>query len=156
MTPRSPPALPGWSKQLTLWLDDRLRIPGTQIRFGLDAILGALLPGAGDALTALGSASLLLLALRRGVPTVVLLRMLLNIAIDTAVGAIPVFGDLFDVAFKSNRRNLELLERSSSTTLPAARAVDYLVVGLACALLVLGALTPVVLLALLFQSLLSK
>lgn len=149
------PPLPPWSEKLTRWLDDGLTIPGTRIRFGLDAIIGALLPGAGDALTAVGSTSLLLLALRRGVPTVVLLRMLFNIALDATLGAIPVVGDIFDVAFKSNRRNLELIERCSTEGQPA-RPVDYLVVGLACGLLVLSVLAPFVLWALLLGSLGGK
>jgi hypothetical protein len=115
--PRAEP-LPAWAEQLVRAMDDGLRVPGTEIRFGLDAILGLLLPGVGDALGAVSTLSLFGLALRRGVPYVLLLRMALNVCIDAVVGAIPLLGDLFDVSFKANRRNLELIEASLSATQP--------------------------------------
>ena len=67
--------LPAWAETLTRVLDDLVRIPGTNIGFGLDGVLGLLVPGAGDAVTGIGSLSLLLLALRRGVPSVVIGRI---------------------------------------------------------------------------------
>jgi hypothetical protein len=110
-----PPAkAPAWAERLVRLMDDGLRIPGTEIRLGLDAILGFLLPGVGDALGAVSALSLFGLAVRRGVPYVVLLRMALNVAIDALVGAIPLLGDVFDVGFKANRRNLQLIERSAA------------------------------------------
>ncbi len=92
-------------------LDDFLRIPGTQIRFGLDGIVG-LIPGIGDVLGAMASWIIILAAWLRGVPRVTLARMLANVAIETIVGTVPVLGDAFDIAWKANRRNFALLERS--------------------------------------------
>lgn len=135
--------LPAWAERLASLLDDAVRVPGTNIRFGLDGILGALLPGAGDALTALSSVALLALALQRRVPTVVLLRMLVNIAIDAMLGAIPLLGDLFDVAFKSNRRNLELMRPYADRADRQAKLSDYVVVALALALVALGLVLPI-------------
>jgi hypothetical protein len=93
------------------WLMDRaFHIPGTKITVGLDALLG-LLPIGGDVLTGLVQAGLVLVALRHyHVPRMVAARMMANVLIDIAIGAIPVLGDLFDVAFKANTRNLQLLE----------------------------------------------
>jgi hypothetical protein len=135
--------LPAWAERLTRLLDDAIRIPGTNIRFGLDGLLGALLPGAGDALTALSSVSLLALALQRRVPRVVLLRMLLNVTIDTMLGSIPLVGDLFDVAFKSNRRNLELIRFYVDRAERQPKFSDYLVVALALVLVALGLVLPI-------------
>lgn len=92
-------------------LDDFLRIPGTQIRFGLDGIIG-LIPGVGDILGAMASWIIILAAWLRGVPKVTLARMLANVAIETIIGTVPVLGDAFDIAWKANRRNFALLERS--------------------------------------------
>src|SRR5688500_16273473 len=92
------------SRALARILDTAVRIPGTQIRFGLDALLG-LIPGAGDVAGALLSSYIILAAARQGAPRAVLLRMIGNVALDSMVGAIPVLGDIFDVAFKSNARN---------------------------------------------------
>lgn len=92
------------------WLDSRFRLPGTNIRFGLDSVLG-LVPGVGDAVTTLPAAYLLLRAHRMGVPKTMLVRMGWNVVLDLALGAIPLVGDLFDLGFKSNRRNVELLRQ---------------------------------------------
>jgi len=93
------------------WLMDRaVGIPGTPIRFGLDALLG-LLPVGGDVLTGVVQAALVLVALHHyHVPKSIALRMMGNVVLDIAVGSIPLLGDLFDVAFKANTRNLRLLE----------------------------------------------
>ena len=96
---------------LTRLLDDRFRIPGTSIRFGLDGIVG-LVPGLGDAATMAMSLYIVHRARGLGASRTVIARMVGNILIDTAVGAVPLLGDLFDVAFKANRRNLALLKRS--------------------------------------------
>ena len=122
-------ALPAWSERVVRLLDDGARVPGTELRFGVDALLGALLPGVGDAVSGVGSFSLLVLAWREGVPTRGLARILLNVAIDTIGGSLPVIGDVFDVFFKANRRNLELIEsyrdeaapRRAAFRLPAAQ-----------------------------------
>ena len=93
------------------WLMDRaIKVPGTNISVGLDALLG-LFPIGGDVLTGFVQAGLVLVALYHyRVPKVVAMRMMGNVLIDVAVGAIPLVGDLFDVAFKANTRNLRLLE----------------------------------------------
>ena len=93
------------------WLMDRaFHIPGTRIRVGLDALLG-LLPIGGDLLTGLVQAGLVLVALRHyKVPRTVAARMAANVLLDVAVGAIPLLGDLFDIGFKANTRNIRLLE----------------------------------------------
>lgn len=93
-------------------LDDFLRIPGTNIRFGLDGIVG-LIPGIGDVLGAMASWIIILAAWMRGVPTITLVRMFANVAIETLVGMVPLLGDAFDVWWKANRRNVALLERST-------------------------------------------
>lgn len=80
------------------------------MRFGLDALLG-LVPGLGDVTGAAMGGYLILLGSRLGAPKPVLARMVLNVALDTLVGVVPVVGDLFDVAWKANMRNMALLER---------------------------------------------
>ena len=94
------------------WLMDRaIRIPGTNITFGLDALLG-LLPLGGDVMTGFVQAALVLIALKHyRVPKTVVARMMGNVLIDVAIGAIPLIGDLFDVVFKANTANLKLLEQ---------------------------------------------
>ena len=89
--------------------DDSLRVPGTDFRFGLDAVIG-LVPGIGDATGAAMSAYLLVEAGRLGAPKATLLRMAGNVALEAIVGTIPFVGDLFDAGWKANLRNLRLLE----------------------------------------------
>jgi hypothetical protein len=96
-------------RRLARWLDDAIRIPGTDIRIGLDALLG-LLPGVGDVGTSIVGGYVLLAAARLGAPPSVLLRIALNLGLDAALGAIPVLGDVFDVAFRAHRRNVRILE----------------------------------------------
>jgi hypothetical protein len=91
-------------------LDSRWRIPGTGIRFGLDAVAG-LIPGVGDVAAALISSHIIFHAARAGAPPHVLGRMVGNVALDTAVGSIPVLGSVFDLFFKANNRNVRLLRR---------------------------------------------
>jgi hypothetical protein len=91
-------------------LDDMWRIPGTKIRFGLDALVGWI-PGIGDSLAAIASSLIVLVSWRRGVPSITLVRMVANILLETTVGAIPVVGDVFHIAWKANRRNYRLLIR---------------------------------------------
>ena len=99
-------------RRMARLLDSALRIPGTGIRVGLDAVIG-LVPGLGDAAGAVLSAYVVLLAARVGAPSTVVLRMLGNVAIDALAGAIPLLGDLFDIGWKANSRNVELLDRCS-------------------------------------------
>ena len=95
---------------LEIVLDELFRVPGTQIRFGIDGIVG-LIPGAGDVLAGLLSVVIPLAAWIRGVPYVTLVRMAVNLGIGVLVGSIPVAGDIFDIVWKANRRNLLLLQR---------------------------------------------
>jgi hypothetical protein len=88
--------------------DAQFAIPGTKIRFGWDGLIG-LLPGIGDTLTLLPQLYLIFEALRLKLGALVILKMLLNVLIDWLVGTIPIVGDLFDVAFKSNLRNAKLV-----------------------------------------------
>ena len=96
-------------ERLADFLDTRYRIPGTNIRFGADFIIG-LVPYAGDVVT-FGISSVLVLAMaRQGVSGIVLAKMIGNILLDASVGTIPILGDLFDLGYKANRRNLKLLQ----------------------------------------------
>ena len=90
-------------------MDSRFRVPGTDIRFGLDALIG-LIPVAGDLSTLAVSGYMLLILARNGASGFLLARMVLNVLIDTVVGMIPFLGDVFDVAFKANIRNLRLMQ----------------------------------------------
>ena len=92
-------------------MDRAFQIPGTKIRVGLDALLG-LLPVGGDLLTGIVQVGLVLVALKRyRVPKPVAARMAANVLLDTTLGAIPFVGDLFDVAFKANTRNIKLRQQ---------------------------------------------
>jgi uncharacterized protein DUF4112 len=91
-------------------LDDWFHLPGTKFRFGLDGIIG-LVPGLGDILGGLLSSILIFAAWMRGIPYVTLVRMVVNIGLDVLVGSIPLFGDIFDIAWKANRRNYALVQR---------------------------------------------
>jgi len=134
--------LPKWAKRMVSLLDDGFRIPGTRIGIGLDPILGAFLPVAGDAITGVGSASLLLLALEQRVPAVVLLRMVMNVGIDTVVGSVPFVGDLFDAFWRSNRKNLDLIEEHRGEDRDPS-ATDYALVGVGLLLVVLSIVLPI-------------
>lgn len=94
--------------RLSRLLDDWLRIPGTRYRIGLDGLIG-LIPGLGDVIGALLSAYILFEALQLGAPKTLLLRMVGNITLEMLVGVIPILGDLFDFAWKANRKNANLL-----------------------------------------------
>lgn len=91
-------------------MDDRFVIPGTRRRVGLDALIGLLLPTAGDVATGVGALALWVLAWRYRAPAPVMARMLRNVLVDVVVGSVPIAGDAFDALWRSNRRNLQLLE----------------------------------------------
>ena len=95
---------------LSYWLDARWQIPGTSWRFGLDGLIG-LIPVIGDTVALLLSLYVVGLGVRLGASPLTVLRMLVNVAADALIGAIPLLGDIADVAFKANRRNLELLRK---------------------------------------------
>jgi hypothetical protein len=95
---------------LSTLLDTAIVVPGTNIRFGLDALIG-LVPGIGDAISTLLALYIVREARAVGAPRLLIARMLANVALDGVVGAVPVAGDLFDVAFRANRRNVALLRQ---------------------------------------------
>jgi hypothetical protein len=94
---------------LSKLMDAQFRIPGTDFRFGLDAMIG-LIPGAGDLSTFTISGYMIWIMAHNGASGYVLARMILNVLIDTVIGAIPFIGDIFDVAFKANMRNMRLMQ----------------------------------------------
>jgi uncharacterized protein DUF4112 len=96
-----------WLAQL---MDDNFTIPGTKLRFGWDSVIG-LFPGIGDVLTSAVSLLIVHHARQTGASSFTIARMLGNVGIDFVVGAIPFVGDLFDFAFKANRKNARLLEK---------------------------------------------
>jgi Domain of unknown function (DUF4112) len=95
---------------LATLFDTALVVPGTNIRFGVEAVL-RLIPGIGDAAASALSLYLLYEASRLGVPRLLLARMLANVVLEGAVGAVPIAGDAFDVFFRANRRNIALLRQ---------------------------------------------
>jgi hypothetical protein len=135
-------------KTLTRLLDTAFQIPGTRIRFGLDALIG-IIPGIGDAIGAVFSAGIVFQAARLGVSQATLIRMMGNVALDTIVGEIPLLGDLFDAGWKANTRNLALLEahlQQPATTSRTSRRT-LLVVGGGLLLLLAGVIAVGVLVA---------
>lgn len=105
-------------ERLARMLDSRFAIPGTRVRFGLDSLIG-LLPGVGDTVMLIPSLWIIAVAHRHGVPTTTLLKMGWNAGVDFLVGSIPLLGDLFDLFYKSHRKNAVLLREA----LEDARAV---------------------------------
>lgn len=91
-------------------LDAWIELPGTKIRIGLDAVVG-LIPGVGDALTFFASIYVVDRLSRLGLSWLTRMRMIGNVLIDLLVGAIPLLGDIFDVGFRANIRNLDLARR---------------------------------------------
>ena len=124
--------------------DSAFRIPGTQIRFGIDPILG-LVPGVGDLASPVLSLFMIWQGTRLRVPKVVLARMVFNALIDAISGVVPVLGDLFDFGWKATEWNMALLERHA---MPGQRATsaDYVFVILCSAVLIAAALLPLLLL----------
>jgi hypothetical protein len=120
---------------LAFIMDNLLRLPGTQFRFGLDPLIG-LIPGFGDTGSSIISAMALIAAARRGVPRILLARMSVNILINEFVGIIPVVGDAFSFWFKLNARNYELLKRHSAAPGRSSRS-DWIFVAIVLAALVL-------------------
>lgn len=99
-----------WIESLTKLLDSKFKIPGTSITFGLDPILGVI-PGVGDVVS-FGISSLLVLSMiRHGASREVVIKMLMNLGLDTVTGTIPVLGGIFDVFYKANVRNYNLLKQ---------------------------------------------
>lgn len=125
-------------------LDSAFRVPGTKIRFGLDAIIG-IVPGLGDLVAPIFTIVLLGTALRMKVPTVVVARMVLNAGIDMLMGLVPFAGDIGDVFWKSDLRNMALLERYARPGVLPTRGDYFFVLG-SIAVVILLAVVPVLLL----------
>lgn len=126
-------------------LDDFIRIPGTSIRFGLDGIVG-LVPGIGDIIGGIASCIILIAAWARGVPYVVLARMVTNVVIEVGIGTIPVIGDAFDIAWRANRRNYALL--TGCLYQPRKHTVQsWIFLLILCAVLIALMLLPMLLIA---------
>lgn len=131
-------------RRLSFWLDSAIPIPGTRYRIGLDPLIG-LIPGGGDTAGLFLSAFVVLEAARMGATKSTLSLMAFNILLETLAGTIPGLGDLFDATWKSNLRNLELLEKQFNLPQPIQRAKNHgfaillilglIVVFLACAYL---------------------
>jgi hypothetical protein len=113
VTPELPPAerdrILRRIRTLAVLMDGQWEIPGTGIRFGIDAIVG-LIPGGGDLITTAMALYIASEAKRLGIRPRTFRKMLINIVIDAAAGAVPLLGDVFDVAYRANTRNLRLLE----------------------------------------------
>ncbi|MBZ0121515.1 MAG: DUF4112 domain-containing protein [Sandaracinaceae bacterium] len=138
-------AIAPWAERLVRWLDDFIRIPGsTMPRIG-SRPMPHLVPGAGDTITGVGSIALLFLALKERTPTIVILRMLLNILVDVLGGLLPVVGDSFDFVWRSNKRNLELIEKYRDDPEREPTWVDYALVGAGIFLAIASIVIPIVL-----------
>lgn len=123
-------------------LDSAFAIPGTSYRVGLDPILG-LVPGLGDLISPLFAIGIFLQARDLGIPRVVQLRMIFNVAIDTLLGAVPLVGDLFDFAWKANNLNMALLDRHAHEE-RSGDAGDWMFVSAMIAIVVGLAVVPLV------------
>jgi hypothetical protein len=133
------PYLRGWADLL----DNRFRVPGTNIRFGLDPIL-SLVPGLGDLVSPVFAVALLVQGVQQRVPKIILARMLLNALADAAIGIVPIAGTIGDVFWRANSRNLTLLERYARPGERPSRA-DYAFVWTAAAVFGIVVAVPVVL-----------
>jgi Domain of unknown function (DUF4112) len=131
-------------RQLSRLLDSAIVIPGTKQRIGLDPILG-LIPGGGDTVSAALSGYIIIEAARMGLPREALIQMVMNLAIDTVVGSVPVVGDVFDVFSKANLRNMQIVESHAQIPLPSTKPdrlfIGLLIVGLIIFALAVGGIT---------------
>ena len=118
-------------------LDSAVKIPGTGIRIGADSVFG-LVPVVGDIAGAALSGYIVLASARLGAPAPTLVRMLINIGIDTVVGSVPVLGDMFDVGWRANMRNVELLDVHLGGSEKARKANRWVVAGVVAGLLALA------------------
>ena len=98
-------------KRLSHNLDEAFTIPGTERKIGIDPIIG-LIPGGGDLIGGALSIYIMHAGIRMGMPRSVIIRMFGNIALEFIIGCIPIIGDLFDAMWKSNQKNVKLIEDS--------------------------------------------
>ena len=97
-------------RQLSENLDESFTIPGTNIKFGIDALIGLVL-GGGDLMGGLFSLYILRTAIKMKLPKSAIISIMFNIIIDTTIGIVPVIGDIFDIFWKSNKRNMRIIEK---------------------------------------------
>ena len=139
-TTTTPAPLPEFAfiDTISTLLDNQFRIPFTQVRFGVDFLIG-LIPTVGDLLSFGISSVLVFSMMRRGIGVGMLFKMLGNITLDATVGAIPILGDLFDLHYKANRRNVALLKQYyvENPNPPAAKRSFFIVFLLFLAVLIL-------------------
>jgi len=109
-------------RKLSRLMDTAIGIPGTKFRIGLDPIIG-LVPGAGDIVDTAFSAYLIYLATQFNIPQKTLGKMIYNISLEAVIGSVPLVGDIFDAFYKSNMRNLALLEAHLAAEEPELAAV---------------------------------
>jgi hypothetical protein len=131
-------------RKYAVLLDSAFQVPGTQMRFGLDPLVG-LIPGVGDLVTGFFSVMILLHSLRLKIPKIVVARMLVNTGLDLAAGAVPILGDLFDAGYKANLKNLRLLERHARPGVKPETS-DYVFVSVAISIVLLAAIVPILVL----------
>lgn len=140
-------------RQISKILDNIITIPGTQVGIGLDPIIG-LIPVGGDALGLIFSFYIIIEAAQLGLSTATLGRMVMNVILDSLVGAIPMLGDLFDFAWKANNYNIILLEEALKDSPKNKKANKYfillLIIGLFLIAIVLISI-PVILIRILWQ-----
>ena len=129
-----------WVERIARLMDSQFRLPGTGFRFGLDPLLG-LVPIVGDLSTTVVSVALLMTMMRHGASGGVVVRMGLNILIDTVVGGIPILGNVFDFAYKSNERNVALLRRHYAEGRHQGSGRGLVLLLLLALLVVLGAVS---------------
>jgi uncharacterized membrane protein len=131
-------------RQLSRLLDSAMVIPGTKQRIGIDPILG-LIPGGGDTVSAALSGYIIIEAARMGLPRKALMQMVMNLAVDTVVGSVPVVGDIFDVVSKANLRNMQIVESHVKAPLvrtkPDRLFIGLLIIGLITFALAVGFIT---------------
>lgn len=118
-------------------LDDVFTVPGTGYRVGVEPIVG-LIPGAGDLISGAVGAWIIIEATRFKLPGVVIVRMILNTALDLIVGVVPLLGDAFDFVFKSNTRNVALFRRYAADPGASTREHRLIILGVVLALVGLG------------------
>ncbi len=130
-------------REIARIMDDLFRVPGTRLRFGLDPLLG-LFPGIGDSISAVVSVAAICTSLGERLPIIIVVRMILNVIINTVLGFVPIFGDAFSFWFKSNVRNLRLaVEHAGGAGRPVPRR-HYILAFLAL-LIAVGSITGAVL-----------
>lgn len=117
-----------WVDRFAKLLDSEFQIPGTDMKFGLDPIIG-LIPGLGNILGYVASSAVVIGIVKEGVSGMVIVKMLFNILLDMLIGLVPVLGTFFDFVFKANDRNIELLREYQAEIASSVNACDTIIVG---------------------------